>query len=91
MSYIKFQPTIAVAVTPSNTTVLSPSGTSQQGGAILYIGGTGNLVVTTDAGNVVRFLNVPKGFFPVSVSKVMANEPATPANTTTCTEIIALW
>ena len=83
MSYIKFQPTVAVAVTKSDTTVLSPPGTSQQGGAILYIGVTGNLTVTTDAGNLVTFLNVPKGFFPVSVSKVMA--------ATTCTDVIALW
>jgi len=83
MSYIKFQPTLAVAVVKSDTTVLSPPGTSQQGGAILYIGGTGNLSVTTDAGNVVTFNNVPVGFFPVSVSQVRA--------ATTCTNIVALW
>lgn len=38
----------------------------------LYIGVTGNVRVTTIAGDDVLFTNVPVGFFPVAVKRVWA-------------------
>jgi hypothetical protein len=85
MAYIKEQPTLAVAVTKSNTTVLSPGAQyPDAGAAILYIGGTGNLSVVTEGGQTVLFRNVPVGFFPVSVTKVRSTD-------TTVTNVLALW
>ena len=56
-----------------------------QEGAVLYIGGAGNIKVTTVAGDIVTFNGVLGGsFFPVNILKVF--------NTgTTATNIIALW
>ena len=85
MAYIKDQPTLAVAVTKSDTAVLSPGAQYPNAGpAILYIGGTGNLSVVTEGGQTVLFRNVPVGFFPVSVTKVRSTG-------TTATNILALW
>jgi hypothetical protein len=54
-------------------------------GAVLYIGGAGNLKVTTSGNDEVLFLGVQAGtFFPVNVVKVWATG-------TDCTNIIALW
>ena len=85
MAYSKGQPSIAVAVTKSDTTILSPGALyPDAGAATLYIGGTGNLSVVTEGGQTVLFRNVPVGFFPVSVTKVR--------NTgTNATNIFALW
>jgi hypothetical protein len=86
MGYIKEQPTLAVAVTPNNTAILSPGAQyPDAGSAILYIGGTGNLSVVTEGGQTVLFRNVPVGFFPVSVKIVRASPE------TTATNILALW
>ena len=53
-------------------------------GCILYVGGDGNVVVETVAGNEVTFTGVVAGtFMPVQVLKVKAN--------TTATDIIAMW
>tara|TARA_R110000868_G_scaffold16109_3_gene73006 strand:+ start:2443 stop:2946 length:504 start_codon:yes stop_codon:yes gene_type:complete len=54
-------------------------------GAVLYIGGAGNLKVTTSGNDIVTFAGIQAGtFFPVNVVKVWATG-------TDCTEIIALW
>jgi hypothetical protein len=53
----------AAAVTPSDATAVDFYG--------LYIGGAGNLVVTTGAGNDVTFSSVQAGaIFPLRVVKV---------------------
>lgn len=69
----------AAAVTPSDSTVLSPSPRA------LYIGGGGDVTVTMAAdGADVVFKNVPPGLkLPVRVSKVKA--------ATTATYIVALY
>ena len=56
-----------------------------QDGSVLYIGGAGNIKVTTVAGDIVTFNGVLAGsFFPVNVLKVFSTG-------TTATNIIALW
>lgn len=69
----------AVAVTPSDATVLTPT-------RALYVGTAGNIVVTM-AGpdqNDVTFNNIPSGaILPVSVSKVKA--------ATTALNIVAMF
>jgi len=56
-----------------------------QEGAVLYIGGAGNIKVTTVAGDIVTFSGVLAGsFFPVNILKVFSTG-------TTATNIIALW
>lgn len=66
----------AVAVTPSNTTTIV--------GKAIYVGGAGNVAVTTVAGNVVTFTAPPVGtVIPISFTKIMATN-------TTATLLIAL-
>tara|TARA_R110001606_G_scaffold397983_1_gene575940 strand:+ start:637 stop:1146 length:510 start_codon:yes stop_codon:yes gene_type:complete len=56
-----------------------------QEGAVLYIGGAGNIKVTTVAGDIVTFNGVLAGsFFPVNILKVFSTG-------TSATNIIALW
>lgn len=56
-----------------------------QEGSVMYIGGAGNIKVTTVAGDIVTFSGVLGGsFFPVNVLKVFSTG-------TTATNIIALW
>lgn len=56
-------------------------------GCVLYIGKSGNLKVTTIAGQTVTFTALPIGFFPVQVKKVWGkNGDAGMAD-----NIIALW
>ena len=57
-----------------------------QDGAVLYVGTTGNLWVTTIAGDDVTFVGIGAGtFVPVQVVKVWATGGTTASN------IIALW
>lgn len=68
----------AAAVTPSDSTLLTPF----QG---IYVGGAGNVAVTTVGGNVVTFTAPPVGsIIPIRGVKVMATN-------TTATLLIALW
>jgi hypothetical protein len=68
----------AVAVTPSDVTVLIPT-------IGVYVGGAGNVAVTMLNGAVVTFTAPPVGtVLPIQVTKVMATN-------TTATLIIALW
>jgi hypothetical protein len=53
-------------------------------GCVLYVGVAGNLAVITAAGQSVIFYNVPVGFFPVQVTKVLSTGTA-------AADIIALW
>ena len=55
------------------------------GGAILYVGGTGNIKLTTSSGSILTFNGLNAGtFVPVQTIKVF--------NTgTTATNILALW
>lgn len=67
----------AVAVTPSDTTDLGIT-------KAIYVGGTGNLVVTMASGNDVTFTAVPAGFLlNIRVQKVLA--------ATGATQVIALY
>lgn len=88
MSAIKFQPSVAAVVSPSDTANLSvPSSepaNSLFSGAILYVGVPGNLRVLVEGGQEVIFQNVPIGFFPVQVIRVFSTN-------TTASGIIALW
>lgn len=88
MAYQKLQGRSAVAVTPSDTlNIPSPSTEDGSGnnGCVLYVGGTGDLKVTTVGGNDVIFVNIQGGsFLPIQVVKVFATG-------TTATSIVAIW
>ena len=63
---------------------ITPSDTAQQSYRAIYVGGAGNVAVTTVGGNVVTFTAPPVGsILPVEVSKVMATN-------TTATLLIGL-
>lgn len=49
----------------------------------IYVGTTGNLVVTMSDGNDVTFSTIPVGFYPLKIQKVKA--------TTTANAIVALY
>jgi len=88
MSYQKLQAYRAAAVTPSNTVDI-PSVSTQDGsgnnGCVLYIGGAGNIRVTTAGGDDVIFYGILAGsFLPVQVIKVWASD-------TSVTNVVALW
>jgi hypothetical protein len=68
----------AAAVTPNDSTVLTPTRS-------LYVGGTGNLTVRMyGSQNTVLFAAVPVGILPIQVDKVMSTGTA-------ATNIVALW
>jgi hypothetical protein len=88
MAYQKLQAYRAAVVTPSNSADI-PSVSTQDGsgnnGCVLYIGGDGDIKVTTAGGDTVTFIGLLAGtFFPVQVTRVWATD-------TTATDIIALW
>lgn len=88
MAYQKLQAYRAAAVTPSNT-VNIPSVSTQDGagnnGCVLYVGGDGDIKVTTAGGDTVVFTGLLAGMFvPVQVLRVWATD-------TTATNIVALW
>ena len=78
MSHSSDPAKFAVAVTPSDVTVLSPT----RG---LYIGTAGDLtVVTVGNGATVQFPDVPAGaILPIQVTQVLA--------ATTAAGIVAMW
>jgi hypothetical protein len=78
MSHVSDPSLHAVAVTPSDVTVLTPT----RG---LYIGTTGNVTVRMyGSQNNVTFTTVPVGFMPLQVDQVRATG-------TTASNIVALW
>ena len=68
----------AASVTPSDSTDLPVTSRA------LYVGTTGDLRVTTAAGSVVTFVNVPEGLLPMRVARVHAAG-------TTAADILAVW
>lgn len=88
MSYQKLQAYRAAAVTPNDSADI-PSVSTQDGsgnnGCVLYVGGAGNIKVTTAGGDTVTFNGLLAGMFlPVQVLRVWSTD-------TTATNIIALW
>lgn len=62
---------LAFAITAADSDLAQPA----RG---LYVGGAGNLVITTTGGSVVTLSNVPAGVFvPISVKRVAAATTAT--------------
>lgn len=88
MAYQKLQASRAFSVTPNdniNIPSVSAQGGSGNNGCVLYVGGAGNLDVTTAGGDRISFNGVTGGtFIPVQVVKVWAAG-------TTATDIVALW
>lgn len=68
----------AAPVTPSNTADLPVACRA------LYIGGGGDLRITTVGGDTVTFRNAPEGLFPIRARRVHATE-------TTAADLIAVW
>ena len=76
------QLSVATAVTVSKNYNIYSSGLNE--GTILYVGGEGNVVVETAAGNEVTFTEISAGtFMPIQILKVKT--------TTTASNIIAMW
>lgn len=84
--YQKLQVGRAASVTPSDSAnIPSITGGTSNNGCVLYIGGAGNLRVTTIGGDDVSFTGILAGsFLPVQVVKVWADG-------TSATNIVALW
>ena len=86
MAYDKFQAKSAAVVTPSDTVdipnIAGPD--IQNEGCVLYIGTSGDIKVTTVAGNDVTFVAHPAGYMPVQVKRVWATG-------TSASDILALW
>lgn len=88
MATQKLQAQRASVVTPSDTTNI-PNIATQDGsgnrGCVIYIGGAGDLKVTTSGGDTVTLVGLLAGqFIPLSVIKVFSTG-------TTATNVIALW
>lgn len=77
MSNVSDPAKFGTAVTPSNSTVLTPT-------RALYIGATGDVSVLMMNGETILFKAVAVGILPVQVTKVFATN-------TTATNIVALW
>lgn len=85
MSYQKLQAGRAAAVTPSDTVNIPAVTGGTNNGCVLYVGGDGDLKVTTIGGDDVTFVGLSAGtFIPVHVLRVWSTG-------TTATNIIALW
>lgn len=87
MAYQKLQASRAVAVTPSDTTLIpNPGGPDRNNaGCVLYVGTGGDVKVTTASGDETTFVNIQDGtFVPVQVTQVFSTG-------TTADNIVALW
>jgi hypothetical protein len=84
--YQKLQTGRAAAVTKSDSAnIPSITGGTSNNGCLLYIGGAGDVKVTTVGGDQVTFSAVPAGtFMSTQVVKVWSTG-------TTATNILALW
>jgi len=70
-------------LTPADAYAVTPSDTVSNPGVALYVGGAGNVAVTTQKGHVVTFQNVPAGsILPINFGLVMATN-------TTATDLVA--
>lgn len=64
-------PRSAIAITKSDSTTYNAANGGEING--IYVGGTGDVAVTTSNGEVVTFSAVPVGtILPITVSKVMS-------------------
>lgn len=69
---------------PSNAAAVTPSDTADNYGVALYVGGAGNVVLKTEAGQTVTWNAVPAGTTIVQrFSNVMA--------ATTATNLVRQW
>lgn len=87
MSNLKLQVSRATAVTPNDieNILFVGSGDDYTRPCVLYIGGSGDLKVETEGGDIVTFFGLSAGqFLPVNVVKVYSTD-------TTATNILALW
>jgi len=90
MSVQKPQANRAAAIAPSDTKNIVPPWVAtdndfgENTGCLLYLGGRGNLRVLTTGDDIVTFVSVEPGFFPVQVLRVYATG-------TTVPNIIGLW
>lgn len=83
--YQKLQCGRCAAVTPSDTVDIPAVTGGTNNGCVLYIGGSGNIKVTTVGGDEVVFVGLSAGqFVPVQVKRVWSTS-------TTATNIVALW
>jgi hypothetical protein len=71
----------------------SPFNGGQNTGCVLFVGSTGDVVVTTAGNDIVTFVNVQDGaFLPVQVLKVWSSYTfPSGAVTTSASDILALW
>ena len=71
----------------------SPMAGGQNTGAVLYVGGAGDVIVTTAGNDIVTFYNVQGGaFLPVQILKVWESYTFPSGTvTTSATDILALW
>ena len=66
------------AIIPTYAQAITKSDTATNAFSYIYVGTTGNVVVTTEDGQTVTFTAVPAGqYFWVRTSKVMAATTAT--------------
>ena len=78
---------VSVAVPISTAYTIYSQEDNPQNGCVLYVGGAGNLSVTTVGGDTVQFTGLAAGqFIPVQVLRVNSTVGAPAA-----TSIIALW
>lgn len=77
MSNVSDPAKFGAVVTPSDSTVLTPT-------RALYIGVTGDVSVLMMNGETILFKSVAVGILPVQVTKVFATN-------TTAASIVALW
>lgn len=68
----------AAPVTPSDGADLAVASRA------IYIGGAGDLRVTTVGGDTITFRNAPEGLFPIRARRIHATE-------TTAADLIAVW
>lgn len=70
--------------TPSNAAAVTPSDTTDAFGVALYVGGAGNVVLKTEAGQTVTWTAVPVG---TTIRQRFTNVMAA----TTATNLVRQW
>lgn len=58
----------------------------------IYVGGTGNLVVTLQDGSEAIFYDIPAGtLLPIRATEILSGSVGSPSITTTANKMLALW